>query len=440
MCQSRRGIALVTVLMFVTLVLTVAALIGGRVRFNLQSGTRQEQILRASYAAKAGLQRSLEKLSQSPTWQPARPFSETLSPGVSFSVEVANNYAGTTTLPASGDRPAVPAQRVWLKSTGYIDGQPLSGGFGQAEALGARPDPIFAHALHCTGSLLQLNAPGASARIDAFTPAAGYQPPPAYAPSVSASVRAEMGIDARNAVVDGNAILPSNEATFQADTGSFTGVKQIDSTLQIPWVFRKPRQFAGQPLLDQWSYYGVGSSGTGLGPNGGSLPPGPYQQIFTDSSTPSGDLTLLPGVYYVRGNFEIGVDAKVLLHPSVTAANPCIFYVGSQLIFEANSQINMTPPAGAAAPDPRRLQFYTTDEMGDQARVILDPDSKAACTIAGRRAYCEIGTNAELYGAIVCSSVVMRNPSQLKLHYSRDLAGNKLQGQPEWVLVSQGRQ
>lgn len=434
--NSRRGIALVTVLLFVMLVIMVAATIGGRVRFNLGSGTRQEKVLRASYAAKAGLQRSLEKLSGDPEWEPSTPFAETLSPGVGFSVEVANNYSGTAPLPASGDRPAVPPQRVWLKSTGLIDGKPMVGGFGQAEAMGARPDPIFVHALHCTGSVLQFFAPGSNARIDTFTPASGVS----ATSTISASVRSEMGMDARNAVVDGNAIVPSNDTPFQGDAGSFTGTKMVDAAQQIPWVFRKPRQFAGQPLLEQWSYFGVGVTNTGLGANGGSLAPGPYKEIFTDSSSPSGDLTLMPGVYYVRNNFEIGVGAKVLLHPSVTAANPCIVYVGSQLIFEGNSPINAVPLAGATAPDPRRLQFYTTDEMWDQARFVIEPGCKAACTIAGRRVYCEIDQNAELYGAIVCGSVVMRNPSQLKLHYSLDLAADKLHGQPEWVLVSQGRQ
>lgn len=426
--RHKRGLALVTILLLTTLMLVVTACVLERVRYAARDVGHQEHVTQSAFVAEGGIHQALDRLTEDSLWTPAGgEFRGTPQGDVNFALELLNNYGGTLPIDATADHPAVPPGRVWMRSRGLFRGKAISGSTGQAQAYFAKPRPVFEDALVVTGQPAALSDPnGSTARIDSYDPAAGYQPPPGYVPRARAHVRCEHGVEAAGCFIDGSVKVPA--ATLPVNAPGATGPLVVDTTPQIPWVFRKPRNYPVPAFIPYENMAGA------------FAPSAHWDVIHSPPASPGNDLVLQPGDYYVHASFEVLTGARVRLAPSVTRDNPCKIYVGAQAIFAPNSRINVDNSDQPL--DPGALQFYFCDGMYGYSLVRMEAGSIAACTFAGRNLRFQTVGACTLYGAARCEQLIRDPSSVLNLHYCENLGSAPTNpitnaGKPEWVKVNE---
>ena len=414
---KRRAVSLPLVLLFATLLLTLSLVDCIKVREGLSSRNRRELALRAEYAARTGLQRAVSHLSQDSTWNPPV-FSGTLThdPRLSFRVEVLNNYSSTTDTTAP-DGSTLPAGRVWLSAVGLVDGQPLSGGLGQAKSVPVRPQTVFDYVVDERRSLYFARGTFVNSLVDSY--AGG--PPTSYTsylvPGNPATYRMRAKIHSANEMaigtlgfVDAQPFVSSDASISNISLANTSVAPVVDSTWPARWKYRVPAALASQPLATP--------------PTTGVILPGRYGDLKVSAG---GNVQLESGRYYFR-NISLDSGASIILAGSVSDSAPVEIYLGERAVLGTGSIVN---------PDhaPRHCQIYGVDEENGFSYFRCEENNQVSATLAGLGLQVRFEVNVEFFGAMHCYDFYEGDDS--KIHYDESLASQVLEGETEWVLVDQ---
>lgn len=417
--RIRRGYGLPVILLFTILLLTVTLSDTYRVQHELSSRSRREKALRAEYAARAGLQRALSELSRDPDWAPAT-FTGTLEHDttLSFDVEVLNNYRSPleTTAP---DGSTLPPGRVWLESTGLVEGVPMRGGVGQAKAVPIRPLPIFNCAVDEVCILWFGRLPTyTNSLVDSYPGGLPASYVPYLVPGNPATYRRRTLVHSYEQVMvvdsgflDATVVSPDSARLASVDLSLISGNVEANASWGPSWKFRLPSDLESLPVS---------------GPVGaGSLAPGRYSSL----DVPAGGVVELESGKYAFGTIVLGNGSQLTLAPTVSEAAPCELYLGVSATFGSNSRVNMTHP-------PRHLQIYSTDQGPlEDTYLLCDADSKLSATIAGYGMRVEFTDRVELFGAMKVYDFA--EGAESRIHYDESLNGAILDGDPEWTLMGE---
>lgn len=429
------GFGLIAILLLMGLVVMLAASVTTRVQLTLANAPHREAKLQADYAANAGLHRAMVELTANPDWEPTSAWTGTLSTrtNLGYRVEVVNNRLSNSAR-SGPDGITVPPGRVWMRSTGTVDGEPLGTGVGQAEAFLVRPEPVFNEVLHIgdqeqTAAVFGLN----DLKVDSYVgdPPVG-TPPPFYTDYLTAGDppkreavvwRASNYSLGGGSRIDADLASPLTNANVTQETGAvFHGQVQPDTEFEAPLIFRKPRQFDGMP--------------NNTAPTSGAIPPGCYGPTYT-----SGDITLSAGTYYFERFVQTTNAQRIDLDSSVSSTSPCVVYVGNVVVFGDDALVNMNGP-GDPRP-PRHLQIYCTQpatpaEGNTYMRFGLR--AQVSGVIAGQGAGFNTGGSDEvhLFGALYVNDAMLAD--DMSFHYDSSLKDQILAGMTEWVIVNQGNE
>ena len=374
----------------------------------------------------------MELLTLDPDWETSTPLTETLTsnPRFGFEIEVVNNRLGTAPRVVSGV--TVPPKRVWVKTRGVVDGQVLSSGQGQGESFVQRPEPVFDYVLHVRddSSTFPYHVL-ANFKMDSFDSATGYvdylalgQPP-----RRQTTIWTDRNLAFFNTnEIDADVVRGDGGTYVSGPPGQWHGQVVGGPADQGRLVFRMPRQFDGVAPASI--------------PASGSIAPGRYgTRVRT-----TGDITLSAGTYFFDG-LGIGAGFSLNLDSSVSAIDPCLIYVGEELVFEEDSRANMKT-TGEPEP-PRQLQIYCTGYRSGAysypSTIKVRARAKVSCVMAGQDGAIGLENDgsgpADLFGAIYIgafgSSGSIPEPMN-GLHYDTALRSQILEGIPEWVITNEG--
>ena len=413
--HRQRGFGLVVVILFAALIGILVAAQVARVKMELSARSGREQTLKASYAARAGLQRALIELSQDDHWSPGT-FTGTLNnqANVSFEVEVLNNF-GQSTDDIAPDGMTVKPNRVWLRSVGLIDGRRFTSKVGQAQALPVKPPPVFNYIFDEQGAQFVFHpGMGEQGFIDSFTgiPRAYVQTVTPGSPGtyqMQAKVRTSDNLEIISGFADADFEVPSLDLLV-GGTANVSGTVTANPGRPIPYKFRMPRSF---------------DSVTPIAPAGsGTLSPGRY----TDLNIGAGqNLELNPGVYFFD-NVNLGANASLSVSPATTNLDPCVVYIGKNFFLGVSSEVNLDAP-------PRFLQLYFTDENSGHSEIRFGDNSKCSAVAAGQYLIARFLTDCEFFGAMTLADLYEGiNP---RFHYDTSLRDQVLLGNTEWILFDE---
>jgi hypothetical protein len=413
---SIRGFGLPVILLFLTLVITLSVVAAASISHYHQEVENRLSSTRASYAAEAGVARVLLELSLDPNYNPGTLVLPDSDPkALDFSdkslgaeVEIINNFAGTTSVPTP-DGPLGPG-RVWCRSRGKLSGKFFRSQSSTAKAILTRPDVVMNYGLRQLQNQIVL---GANNSIGSYLSAVGADPKPPG--SINSNVRLrtnELGILIPGSTVFNGAVdLPTASTPV---TGTVLGGTQVKQEAPPILKFSEPTTYRSLPHPNY-----TGSS-INLAPNR------PYGGVYVNAG---GTLRLTGGEYFIGECYlQPGADIVVT---GATATNPCIVYLGSGFLALGNNDINWN---GA----PRTLQIYGCDAERDA----IDDNgimagSRVSCVWAGRETSLTLGNNVQFYGAADIRE--MKFGSNCQLIFDETLAGEVLEGKPEWVLTKKER-
>ena len=423
--SSKRAFAFVSILVVISILSVLTLAITTRIRTEFTSTTRENRMVRASYAARAGLQNALVQLSGNDEWQPSSPFTGTLQhdPSLSFEVEVLNNFSGSTDQIAPSGV-TVPSRRVWLRSTGIVDGERVELGSGQAESLPVRPPVIFNHNIHERGSYIQFTGNVA----DTYEPLPSLNPehfrdddPPNLSDGDrNASVRTGDYFSINLGLVDGDITAPSL-SDISADPSRYSGELIADPVQTPPLVFTRP---ASLPEPTTVAVPGAGNV----------LAPGSYTEL---NIVPGERVEFQNGDYYFK-ILTIGDGGSLELTSDVSKDEPCVIFIAEQMNVGIDAKVNLEHSNFKLHPD--LLQIYGTDEDPEgKTRVTFDQGSLSCLVLAGARIYAVMREDSEIFGSFIVESLV-EGPNS-KFHYPHDVLRNQeLDTRNEWVLFNERRE
>ncbi len=365
------------------------------------------------YAARAGLNRALHELSKDPDWDPgllllpdgdpeAFDFRD---PALGCSLEVYNNRLGSGPL-VSGDI-SVPAGRVWVQATGLVNGRPTRQVGGTTTYEAVQPEMVLNYAVFCRA--VPLNLDHNNIVIGSYQSVSDdNDPKPDAGFREEALVRAPRGAN----ITGGSQILGFVEVpTIDIEVlGNVSRGIAIVRNGPLHYKFSEPRDY--QPLP-----YGT-ASGTDL-----NLAPGPFDRVEVQTG---GRLVLGPGSYFINELF-IGEDAVVEVVGAGTD-DPCVLYLGHSFEVGARAQVNWQRR-------PRLLQIYTCDtDLFGLDNFHLKEESRSSFVIASRELSLTFEAGAQLFGAVDAQEVTFAGPGA-RIIYDETLAGQVLQGVPEWLII-----
>lgn len=402
------------VLLFAALLAVLSLSDTLRVKQGLSTRNNRELALRADYAARTGLQRAVSQLSQDSTWAPPL-FSEPLlhDPRASFEVLVVNNFSSATPTTAP-DGSVIPGGRVWLSSTGLIDGKPMAGGLGKATSIPAKPETVFDFVVDERRSLYFGTVPSfTNSLVDSYVGGPPSTYTPYLVPGNPATYRLQAKVHSRNRIgirqtgfVDAQPYA-SSKALTSLDPNHISGTLSIDPTWTPDWKFRLPTRLDSMLEVSP--------------PSTGAILPGRYGRLTVPAAS---NVTLESGQYYFN-RITLGAGATLTLSPTVSDSAPCEVYLGERLDAGPTSRIN---------PDhsPRHLQIYTLDELEGYTILRFENDTFICATIGGLGAQVRCVERVEFFGAMHVYDFY--EGIDTKIHYDESLAGQVLEGSTEWVL------
>lgn len=415
------------VMLMLLLVVSFTVAAGVVSRQNYTNAAHKEKMLEAEYAFKAGLATAMERLAEQPTWHPTEtsPVVETLSDdgrvGFKLWLDGINRNSATPITSASGL--TLSRGQAAVRVTPTISGQEILTGFGGAEATSilVLPAVEFPHnilAPNPAEPLVFYSGPSSLLSYNSTSPGGippflGLPTPPPLN-NQNASVRAMSDIELGQAIVFGEAILPT-VSSLTVGGGRYNGEQRLDTTLYSPHFVRPD---PGLPLMP-----------TGSGDQ--SFVPGNYEILMPgDGAT----IELQRGGRYFFREIYLGAANKIRLTGPASAGG-CAIYTHTFWTGD-NAEINMPGPGDP--PVPSDFQLYMTPEPGCEVLSFkLGNDSSAAMVAAGHNMEVNLKSNTQLYGAVIAGRVDLWAGSAI--HYDQALLGVPMAGQPQWALVSQGR-
>lgn len=397
------------VLALLTVIVLVSLAAVSLIEQHSSNSSRGLKSAQTRYAARAGLNQALLKLSQDHNWDPGTftlPNGDTtlvqfLDSNLGAEVTVLNNYLGTTPVPAPDGSTLAPG-RVWLRSQGTLGGRVLTHAAGLAKAIAAQPDVKFDHALNQRAGVL--NMTGLGVQVSSYS---GNYATSAGTFGDAAIVRGELGVTAGGgSSVAGMAEVPRAGLPL---AGSFSLGTQVVAKGPLTLRFTEPRNYQSLPHPTP--------SGSGL-----DLMAGPYGGVNA-----SGTLTLHEGVYYFE-SLTLAANTTINL-VGATPTDPCVVYIGTALVTGPACQLN---PGG----EPRLLQIYSTDSDNNGFEIFdLGAATFCSAVFASKSMILQFGVGATLYGAADCRWFLWNNNA--RVIFDEALIGQVLEGEPEWVMVGE---
>lgn len=436
--SSRRGVAIVVVMLMLALVGSFTVAAGLLAQQNYTNAAHREKMLKAEYAYKAGLATALERLAEDPTWAPtqASPMVVTLVPeekiGFKLWLDGLNRSASTPVTSASGV--SLGKGQAAVKVVPTIDGEDILSGFGAFEQtpILMQPQvrfdanvisPDLSEGLHL-GYYNSKTSPAYLVSYDSNNAIAEWDGAtlPIPAANQHASVRCATDFNLQWVTLMGQAILPSKASFYPYESGSALGTVFDDTSVDAP---RFANPFPAAPLQTI---------------TGGSqhLQPGSYDDSYLNNGE---KITLERGKTYYFDYLELGNNCELSLVGPLSDG-PCVIYTHG-FVTKDNNLINM-PTSGT--PRAKDLQFYMTplaDCAGsgvkgcDSMGLVLGYGTKAAFVEAGTNVTVTLQNNARLYGSTYGRCGYAMGPGSV-VHYDEALKTIEPEGQSQWVLVSQG--
>ncbi|MFA5507395.1 MAG: hypothetical protein WC423_18340 [Vulcanimicrobiota bacterium] len=411
-----RGIGLALLLALTAVILVLGASAVALIAQLSQQVSSSQRASKVKYAAKAGLSRALLELSKDPHWSPTTLVLPDASPdsfdfrdnSLGCKVQVVNNWGGAAPVSAP-DSTMVEPGRVWLESVGTLHGEPLSGAHGIAAGLAVKPEVVFDLAVYQRDGIFTIQSPSVLIASYRSSGAATDPKDPAGVLESEAVIRSEVGVIINAASqLRGKVQLPRVDIPV---AGNLAGLVEVVPDGPLPLQFTEPEALRSLPHPSQY--------GTAL-----DLDPGPYFEVKVE---PGGSLVLRGGTYYID-SLWVGEGSVVEL-VDVTDSNPCVVYLGEIFDVGPDAEINWQRA-------PALLQLYSTDRDNWGAdQFILGNNSRSSFVIASDVLELALGEGAVLYGAVDARLVTWA--AGARLIFDENLIGQVLDGDPEWVLVSE---
>lgn len=412
--KGRQGVGLAILLVLCSIIILLTLTAAGNIETMMARAYRGLDSNEARYIARSGLARGLQELSVDPNWDPGTlilpdgdpnsiPFHD---PRLGCELLVINNRLGGGPVPTP-EGTMVPAGKVWMQSTGLVNGEKLTkvGGIASYEAV--QPEVSFDIAVHSRSAPLSLPQPGIV--IGSYTSSSDYgDVKPLVGFRDNAVVRSPDGVFVGGgSIINGLAEIPRSSVLT---SGTITRGFAVVPGGPLPLKFAEPRRFllAGHPNA-----------------GGGSLTPGPYNTVTVPNG---GSLDLSGGVYFID-RLMIG-DNAIVRTVGASSSSPAVVYLGHSFNVGDGAQVNWDAR-------PRLLQFYTTDrDLAGRDTFTIGNNAQCSFTIASRELALKLGTAAQLYGAIDAQSVDFNGPNA-RVIFDENLLGNNFQGESEWILLDE---
>ena len=420
--RARRGLALVGVCAVIVLVLGAVVAMGTVSSQNLCQVALSVYERQALYAAEAGLQDALLQLKNNATWGAGGPavipsgFDHKAMPGGSgftYTVTVNNNHAGGQ--PTASDGTTVSAGCVYLRSTGTAT-QGVTrtvSAMARQGIYGVWENAVFGD---------RWVAVNGNPTVDSYDSSAG-----PYAPAPSPQVNAWMGTNGSSpgaismggsSLVDGSLLVGPGAVPTTAVVGAShaTGSVYVSSTVvTMPAVTPSPAP--SPPFVDQ-AFTKKNSS------EGVALPPGDYGSLSMGSQAV---VRLSAGRYYFAGNVDIGAGSQL-----VVTSGPVEIYFASEWSSGANTIVNATGATSTSVGLPSNLRIYGT---ATASKVTLDGGAQTSMLLYAPSAALTFTGTADLYGAVVASTVDLRGTSGIHYDLQARNAGFDISTLGPWTLA-----
>lgn len=424
------GVALLTILLLMMVMLAVTATAVLTVQSGLRSGNVRERNRTAAYVTQSALQLALKNIQDNGGALDPNPFVGTIPghPTLGFRVEADKNEGAEPRTSSFGDI-TLPPGHIDLKAVAILNGEEVHSSFGQARKLAARADLKFEHALFETDSQLKLFS--TTMRIDSYDSAAGIEPFRAPMPAVPPPVNQNASVRAGKDLNLGNGMLYGDVQIFQPQPGNnvhpaspgptiLSGAIEEGLEYIVPIRFQPPEEYRGVTPLDP-------------PPAASSIVIEPGRYSVTSYLGPC-DIVLKSGVYYFD-SLKIYTNARVRLDLTMVEGTPepVVVYIGQGLVVAG--EVNMESLAGGPPPRAANLQVYMLDEPGPglpNSAIGMYSTARFRGAIAAGLALMDLNGGAELFGAFVVGDCWF--DMDILLHQDTSLVLEEPVGETAWVL------
>lgn len=420
------GYALLTVLLLLVLLFSLAAAIGKEVVDSQNATKTRLSSSAARYAAYAGIQHALvlsktDSAFSGPLIAVLVPNSES----VSYSVEVIKNSSLTASTAVDSDPPIqIPPGGIYIRSLG-IDGNNKTIALHAVTGIYSQDSCTLNYAAFADNSLkLEGNSQSTSylPGETLFTPT-GAELTSAQAETAKGSLGTNRKLDLTDsAKIAGDIFIPSGLSSLLPDLTSHLFNPSLNTVTTLPSPVDMPR-FSPPAIPANTSLTDITANGAGgilsSTPSGGQE----VKSFKKLTVGPSGSLTVTSGSYY----FTKGVSIEGSLNIQEVDSKPVIFFIKENMELANGSRVNFNGSGKSS-----NLQVYFINKAEGSQEFKMVGDSQFYGTVAGSRVNGIFEDNAQLYGSFLGRSVSAKGNA--KLSYDESLKGQSLNAVPDWRL------